>query len=140
MARGVPTVVLTGLGMSALDTVLFIMCAVCSLSWLLVVGWAWGGCTCWPQAGHLMTMGFGGASNSSIMSLIMAGAGGIGSLARGHYLCMAGVSLALGSHVSMGASLCSGAAGGDTVSGALGLQGCRWGSGSHGVTLPKRRA
>ncbi len=43
MARGVVAVAKTGLGMRALDTALLIMCIICSLSWLLVMGWAWGG-------------------------------------------------------------------------------------------------
>ncbi len=85
-------------------------------------------------------MGIGGALNLSITSLIMAGAGDVGSLADGHKLCMAGVLSACGFHMRMGASLCSGLAGGDTVSGASDLQGCGLGSGSCRVTLPKRRA
>jgi hypothetical protein len=43
-----------------------------------------------------------GASNSSILSLIMAGAGDVGSLAGGHNLCMAGVLLARRFHMRMG--------------------------------------
>ncbi len=87
-----------------------------------------------------MTMGIGGASNSSIRSSIMAVAGDVGSLAGGHDLCMAGVLSARGFHMWMGGLWCSGLARGDTVSGALGLQGCGFGSASCRVTLPKRRA
>ncbi len=45
MAGGVFAVAMTGLGMSALDMALLIMCIVRSLSWILVMGRAWGGCT-----------------------------------------------------------------------------------------------
>ncbi len=107
MAVGVLAVPVTGLGMSASDTALSILCAVRSLSWLLVAGRALGGRTYWPRAEHFTTMGIGGASNSSIASSITAGAGDIGSLVGGRNLCMAGVSLALGSHMRMGASSCS---------------------------------
>ncbi len=57
-----PAVAVTGLGMSmsALDSALFIMCAVHSLSWLLVVGQAWGGRTYRPGAGCLPMMGVKG--------------------------------------------------------------------------------
>jgi hypothetical protein len=44
MARGVFALAVTGLGMSVSDTALLIKCVVRSLSWLLVMGRAWGGC------------------------------------------------------------------------------------------------
>jgi hypothetical protein len=69
----------------------------------------------------------------------MAGAGGVGSLVGGQNLYMASVLLARGFHMRMGGSSCSSLAGGDTVSGASGMQGCRLGSGSCGVSLPKKR-
>jgi hypothetical protein len=43
--RGCVAVAVTGLGMSTLDTALLIMCIAHSLSWLLVMGQAWGGHT-----------------------------------------------------------------------------------------------
>jgi hypothetical protein len=70
----------------------------------------------------------------------MASAGDIGSLVGGHNLCMAGVLLACGFHMQMGGSSCTILAGGDTASGASGLQGCGLGSSSCDVSLPKRRA
>ncbi len=85
-------------------------------------------------------MGIRGVSHLSITSSITAGAGDIGSLAGGQDLCMAGVSSTRGFHMWMGGSWCSGLAGGDTVSGASSLRGCGLGSGSWGVSLPKRRA
>ncbi len=45
MAWDVFAVAVIGLGMSALDTALLIMCVMRSLSWLLVMGWAWDGHT-----------------------------------------------------------------------------------------------
>ncbi len=45
LAGGVVAVAVTGLGMRESDTALLIMCVVCSLSWLLVMGQAWGVCT-----------------------------------------------------------------------------------------------
>jgi hypothetical protein len=70
----------------------------------------------------------------------MAGAGNVGSLAGGHDLCMAGVLSARGFHMRMGGLAGFVSARGDTVSGALGLQGCGLGLGSCSVSLPKRRA
>jgi hypothetical protein len=84
-------------------------------------------------------MGIGGLSNLSITSLIMVGAGDVESLAGGHNLCMAGVLSTRGFNMRMGGLLCSGLAGGDTVSGALVLQGCGLGSGFCSVSLSKRR-
>jgi hypothetical protein len=60
MVGGVFAVAVTGLGMSALNTALLIMCIVCSLSWLLVMGWSWSGCTWWLRAGLFTTTGIGG--------------------------------------------------------------------------------
>ncbi len=85
-------------------------------------------------------MGIGEVSNLSMTSLIMAAAGDVGSLAGGLYLCMASVTSARRSHMRMGGSLCSISAGSDTASVDSGLHSCVIGSGSCGVSLPKRSA
>jgi hypothetical protein len=102
MAEGVVAVAETGFGMRALDTALLIMCVVCSLSWLVVMGWAWGGCTWWLRADLFAATSIRGALNLSMTSLITAGGGGVGSLVGGINLCMASVTSARGSHMRMG--------------------------------------